>query len=151
MAAVAAVDEGTAEEALDLITVEYKELPGLFDPVEAAKPGAPLIHENLETYVRASTVNPIKGTNVWNHFQLRKRDVEKGFKESDYIFDDTFTTQVRHPSVAHIKTGFKRDGTILARDVKIYYATGAVFEISGKVEKSLITSIRNRLHRHEMH
>jgi len=44
--------------------------------------------------------------------------VEKGFKESDYIFDDTFTTQVRHPSVAHIKTGVKRDGTILAREVK---------------------------------
>jgi CO/xanthine dehydrogenase Mo-binding subunit len=77
--------------------------------------------------------------------------VEKGFKESDNIFDDTFTTQVRHPSVAHIKTGVKRDGTILAREVKIYCATGAVFEISGKVEKSLITSIRNRLHRHEMH
>lgn len=92
VAAVAAVDEETAEEALNLITVEYKELPGLFDPVEAAKPGAPLIHENLETYVRASTVNPIKGTNVCNHFQLRKRD-----------------------------------GTILAREVKIYYATGAVF------------------------
>lgn len=47
VAAVAAVDEWTAEEALEQISVEYEELPAVFDPEEAMKPGAPLIHENV--------------------------------------------------------------------------------------------------------
>ena len=41
VAAVAAIDKDTAEEALTLIDVEYEELPGVFDPLEALKPGAP--------------------------------------------------------------------------------------------------------------
>ena len=44
LAAVAAVDEDTAEEALELIRVEYEELPFVVDPLEAMKPGAPLVH-----------------------------------------------------------------------------------------------------------
>lgn len=68
VAALAAVDEETAEEALELITVEFEELDPLFDLMEAARPDAPLIHEKLETYRRAPSINPIKGTNVCNHF-----------------------------------------------------------------------------------
>ena len=45
VAAVAAIDEEIAEEALDLIQVEYEGLPAVFDPEEAMKPGAPIIHE----------------------------------------------------------------------------------------------------------
>ena len=45
VAAVAAVDSDTATEALALIDVEYEELPGVFDPFEAMKPDAPLVHE----------------------------------------------------------------------------------------------------------
>ena len=45
VAGVAAVDEETALEALDLIKVEYEPLPAVFDPEEAMKDGAPLIHE----------------------------------------------------------------------------------------------------------
>ena len=46
IAAVAATDPEIAEEALGLIEVEYEELPGVFDPLEAMKEGAPLIHED---------------------------------------------------------------------------------------------------------
>ena len=45
VAAVAAIDEDTAEEALDLIEVEYEPLPAVFDPEEAMRPGAPLLHD----------------------------------------------------------------------------------------------------------
>jgi len=48
VAAVAAVDEDTAEEALDLIEVEYEPLPGVFEPLEAIKEGAPQLHEHAE-------------------------------------------------------------------------------------------------------
>ena len=80
VAAVAAVDEETAERALSLVKVEYEELPALFDPVEAAQPGAPLIHDQLEKYPHASAVNPLKGTNICNHFELHKGNVDQGFR-----------------------------------------------------------------------
>ena len=45
IAAVAAIDPDIAREAIDLIDVEYEPLPGVFDPVAALEPGAPLVHE----------------------------------------------------------------------------------------------------------
>src|SRR3989304_5035001 len=45
VAAVAAIDEDIAEEALELLSVDYDELPAVFDPLEAIKPVAPLVHE----------------------------------------------------------------------------------------------------------
>ncbi|MGE0433071.1 MAG: molybdopterin-dependent oxidoreductase [Planctomycetota bacterium] len=50
VAAVAAVDEATAERALQLIEVEYEELPAVFDAEEAVKPGAPQIHPEDDRY-----------------------------------------------------------------------------------------------------
>ncbi len=227
VAAVAAVDEETAERALELIDVQYEELTAVFDPEEAAKPGAPLIHEELETYKCAPGINPIPSTNICNHFAVVKGDVVKGFAESDFIVEDSFTTGmqqhsciethgaiclvddenkitlwanndspyrtrkeiadamkipqvnvrvicastiggnfggkggvkaeacalalawkirnkairviftreeefsstiVRHPSAVHIRSGVKKDGTIIAREVRLYFATGAYAE-----------------------
>ena len=47
VAAVCAVDPEIAEEALELIRVDYEELPAVFDPLEAIKEGAPIIHEGV--------------------------------------------------------------------------------------------------------
>ncbi len=98
--AVAADSSKIAEEALNLAKVEYEELPSIFDPEEAMKPGAPLIHEELGKYQSISAVNVIPGTNICQHFVLSLGDIEKGFKESDYIFEDRFTTpQVQHGAI----------------------------------------------------
>lgn len=48
--AIAAENLAAAQEALDSVEVEYEELPAVFDPEEALKPDAPLIHEKLGTY-----------------------------------------------------------------------------------------------------
>src|SRR3990172_11527729 len=80
VAAVAAIDEDIAEEALDLIEVEYEELPAVFDPEEAMKPGAPQIHEHA-------------GQNISFRYSVHFGDVERGFKESDHIREDKFSTQ----------------------------------------------------------
>lgn len=93
VAAVAAIDEETAEEALDLIEVEYEDLPAVFNPVQAAEPSAPLLHPDLHTYKHQPRIVPIPGTNVCNHLRMRKGDIEQGFREADEIFEDTFTTQ----------------------------------------------------------
>lgn len=95
VAAVAAVDEETAEEAIGLIRVEYEELSPLVDVLEATRPGAPLVHEALADYSHAPGIAPIAGTNICNHFQLRRGDVERGFADADRIFDDTFTTPMQ--------------------------------------------------------
>lgn len=101
VAAVAAVNLDAAEEALSLIKVEYEPLAAILDPVEAMKPGAVLIHEELSRYATAPGIFPVAGTNICNHFKLRKGDVEKGFTESHVVLEDTYTTQmVQH---AHLE------------------------------------------------
>ena len=86
IAAVAAVDEDVANEALDSIDVDYQVLPAVFDPIEAMQPGAPQIHDVL--------LNILKKVSV-NH-----GDVERGFAESDHIFEDEFATRsVIHASL----------------------------------------------------
>lgn len=89
VAAVAAVDEDTAEEALELINVEYKELPAVFDPEEAMKPGAPKIHQSEK--------------NIAVHILNEWGDIEKGFREADYVFEGSYKTprQVHAPMEPH--------------------------------------------------
>ncbi|NIO06995.1 MAG: molybdopterin-dependent oxidoreductase [Deltaproteobacteria bacterium] len=100
VAAVAARDADAAEEALRAIEVEYEDLPAVHEVREAAKRGAPLVHEKVQKPVRGfadlAEIEAVEGTNICTHFKLTKGDVEKGFKESDHIFEDTFalpTTQ----------------------------------------------------------
>jgi 4-hydroxybenzoyl-CoA reductase subunit alpha len=84
VAAVAATDEDIAEEALDLIKVEYEELPAVFDPFEAMKEGAPQIHDHVKNNISAEQ-------------HLAFGDVEQGFKESDHVREDEFRTQaIKH-------------------------------------------------------
>jgi CO/xanthine dehydrogenase Mo-binding subunit len=92
VAGVAAVDAETAEEALKLIRVEYEELVPVFDPLQAMEPGAPLVHEGLGDYWNVPVFFPKAGTNIANHFKIRRGDVEQGFRESDFVTENTFTT-----------------------------------------------------------
>jgi len=77
-AAVAAVDPDTAEEALRLIAVDYDELPAAFDVETARRSGAPVLHDACPG-------------NVSVNRKIQYGDVEKGFADSDYIREDTFT------------------------------------------------------------
>lgn len=228
IAAVSALDEEAAEEALSLIEVDYEEVPSVFDPMKSMESDAVLIHEDLGTYEYVSSyILPVSETNICNHFKLRVGDVGEGFKNADEIFEDIFTTQaqanccaeprmsialvdssgrikvwsstqgvylilrglsslfkipqnriqvvapplgggfgtkiylkaepiavalaqrstgkpvkfqwtrkeeftvstVRHPTIIHLKTGIKRDGTLTAREIKIIWDTGAYADI----------------------
>src|SRR5262249_47747680 len=101
VAAVAAIDRDTAEEALDLIEVEYEVLPAVTDEIEAMEPGAPIVHETLPK-VGASFADILldtrEGTNWCNRFKLRKGNVEQGFAEADLIVENVF----RSPGVQHV-------------------------------------------------
>ena len=76
VAGVAAISEEIAEQALDLIQVEYDPLPAVFHPQDAIQPDAPLIHPDLGKYEVVNFIFPKPGTNISNHFKVRKGDVE---------------------------------------------------------------------------
>ena len=80
VAAVAALDEDTALRALELIEVEYEELPAVFDPKEAMAPDAPLIHPEDPRYAE----------NISTRVEWDFGDVEKGFEEADHIREERF-------------------------------------------------------------
>jgi len=80
VAAVAAVDLDTAQEALDLIQVDYEPLSAVFDPERAMEPGAPIIHEGKERNIAAE-------------FHYNAGDLEEAWREADHIFEDRFETQ----------------------------------------------------------
>jgi CO/xanthine dehydrogenase Mo-binding subunit len=90
VAAVAADTLEQAEQALELIQVEYQELPAVFDPLTAAKPGAPIIHPDLNMY--KGLPEPVHGpTNVFVHEVFTRGDVAQGFGEAEVIIENTFT------------------------------------------------------------
>jgi putative selenate reductase molybdopterin-binding subunit len=94
VAVVAAVDPDIAEEALALIDVEYEDLPAVFDPVEAIRDGAPILHENPGAYDGAPSERP--HPNVQSVLRFKLGDVEAGFGKADRIFEHTFRTQLDH-------------------------------------------------------
>jgi len=86
VAAVAAVTEQIANEALEKIVVDYEPLPAILDPVEAMNESAPKVHA--------------PASNIYATKVIKKGDVEKGFAESDRIFENRFATQmVEHVSL----------------------------------------------------
>ena len=93
--AVAAESPGLAEEALLQIDVEYEELPAVFDPVEAMTVAAPVVHENMASY-RGLPQPPSRINNVFAQNSWAKGDLEQGFRESDLVFEHSFTTQLAH-------------------------------------------------------
>ncbi|MBW1775611.1 MAG: xanthine dehydrogenase family protein, partial [Deltaproteobacteria bacterium] len=86
VAAVAAIDPEIAEEAVDLITVEYEELPGVFTPEEALRQGAPLVHEeDARGNPKSDNLVPVP----WN---FKAGDVEEAKQVAEYIAEDHFDT-----------------------------------------------------------
>ncbi len=98
VAGVSAVSEEVAEKALELIEVEYEVLPGVFDPEFGAGPDAPLLHPELGEYKVANFIFPEPGSNVSNHFRIRKGDVEAAWSECATIIERNY----RIPHVQHV-------------------------------------------------
>lgn len=101
VAAVAAANEEIAAEALSLIEVEYEELPAVFDEAEALKSNAPLVHDPRpeQQPIFSRTIQDLPpGSNLCSHFKLRRGDVEQGFREADFVFEDVF----RSPAAQHV-------------------------------------------------
>ncbi len=95
---VAAVSEEIAEKALALIDVEYEVLEPVLDPEYGAKPEAPLLHPDLGQYQVANFIFPRPGTNISNHFKIRKGDVENAWSQCAAIVERKY----KIPHIQHV-------------------------------------------------
>jgi 4-hydroxybenzoyl-CoA reductase subunit alpha len=113
VAAVAAVDEATAERALALIEVEYQVLPALTTPKAAMKPGAVAIHDD-------------KPNNVLREVHVEFGDTAAGFAAADLVREQSFTfAEVNHahlePNATLAEYDMERDGVTLHTTTQVPY------------------------------
>ncbi|HEV7983317.1 MAG TPA: xanthine dehydrogenase family protein molybdopterin-binding subunit [Xanthobacteraceae bacterium] len=93
VAAVCATSEAIAKHALKLIKVDYEVLPHVIDPVEAMKPGAPVLHQHVRTKGIKGADQP---SNVIERLDLSMGDVAKGFAAADVIVEREYDTKPMH-------------------------------------------------------
>ena len=121
VAAVVAEDIHAAEEAVELVKVEYDPLTPIFSPLDAVKNNAPKIHE---------------AGNVAKHWKVRKGDVEKGFRESDIIVQHEYVTPTQEPAPLEPEASFaivENDGsvTVVGSMQNPFYVQGMIAQILG--------------------
>ena len=104
IAAVAAEGRDVAEEALDLIEVEYEPLSAVYDLLEAMKPEAPVLHADrvkAQSFPAKSGFRLQDQGNVLSSYHVEEGDIAVGFSESDEVFEDVYTSpKIQH---AHIE------------------------------------------------
>ena len=115
VALVAAESRDVAEESLDLIEVEYQELPAVFDLLEAVKPGAPVLHaQRNETSagVHREEFNFAVGGNICSVYHVEDGDIRKGFEEAEDIFENVYSLPpVQHGHIEpHAATAYWEPG-----------------------------------------
>ncbi len=98
VAAVAADSPHIAEEALDLIEVEYEPLPAVLDVRDAMQDSAPILNDDVRTESLGShpPAETSKPTNIAKHFLFQKGEVEEGFQKADVIVEHEFDTATVH-------------------------------------------------------
>ncbi|MDF2930562.1 MAG: aldehyde oxidase and xanthine dehydrogenase molybdopterin binding, partial [Anaerospora sp.] len=136
IAAVAAVDEATAERALTLIKVEYKLLP-MVSTFDEALSGSILVHEDINEleYIQG-VFFPQPDSNIASWNKTSKGDVSKGFAEADLIVENELTL----PAVAHVPLETHvaiAQADPCSNQVKIWAATQSPFGVRKLLAKAL--------------
>ncbi len=145
IAAVAAGNEATADQAVDLIECDYESLPAVLAVDEALRENAPLVHEQLSSY-RLNTVlardwHPVYGTNIAHQTSFSKGDIDRGFAEAAEIFDDTFhSQQVQHCSLEPHAVVAQWDGdrlTLWTSTQKVFLVRSGLAELFDLPEEKI--------------
>ncbi len=110
VAAVCAIDPHIAEDALELIEVEYELLPPVLNVHDAMAEGAPLLHEEMRTTEMLARFVPgpesgDKPTNIASHLRLEQGDPEQGFADADIIIEREFETAAYHQGYIEPQNG----------------------------------------------
>ncbi len=126
VAAIAAETPEIAAEAAERVRVEYEPLPGVYDPAEALRPGAPHVHE---------------GGNLLRAWHIRKGDAAEALARADVVVEKTYRTPFveeesfighgkRHPYVLRYRSGATRTGELVAMEVELVSDSGAYAALS---------------------
>src|SRR3954451_3689122 len=94
VAAVAATSPAIAEEAVELIEVEYEVLPHVIDVEEAMKPNAPILHNDL--FTQGVDPKPTAASNVAKRVTFTKGDFAAGWKEAEVTIERRYTSKAVH-------------------------------------------------------
>jgi len=130
VAAIAAINPHVAEDAAKLIEIDYEILPAVLTIEDALKPDAPLVHDRLTTVLRGGPEGKEdSGTrsNIAGYAQLRRGDIEKGFKDAEIVIEKEFSTQAVHPGYIEpfaSTAQWNRDG-----HVTIWTTTQGTFDV----------------------
>ncbi len=120
--ALAADTEEIARDALDLVRVDYEELPALLSPDEALDEAAPHIH-------------PGRLNNVAHEIQFHRGDVETGFAQSDLVHEETYYTHSQYPGY------LEPMGTVATIDadgrLQVWTSTQSVFLARARLASAL--------------
>ena len=133
VAAVAATDRWTAEEAAQAIEVKYEPLPAVLDVMEAMKDDAPQVQEGNTTESLEEGV--AKPSNVANHTQHKRGDVEEGFAKADFVFEREFSTKAVHQGYVE-----PQNASALARSdgqITVWTSTQAPFWVRAELSALL--------------
>jgi CO/xanthine dehydrogenase Mo-binding subunit len=96
VAAVAADSVEIAEEAVQAIVVEYEELPAVYDPLEAMRPDAPLLHDDVSSYLGPPPERLAPDVhNGATRLFWRRGNLEEGFASADLVMEHEFRIPTR--------------------------------------------------------
>ncbi|MDA0365056.1 MAG: xanthine dehydrogenase family protein molybdopterin-binding subunit [Chloroflexi bacterium] len=140
VAAVCATDPHIAEDALELIDVEYEVLPPVLNVHDAMADGAPLLHEEMRTSELLSRFVPgpergARPSNVASHLRLERGNVDEGFAGADVIVEGEFETAMTHQGYIEPQNGtafWNRDG-----DLTVWVSTQGPFSVREQLSKIL--------------
>ena len=133
VAAVCASDPHVAEDALDLIEVDYEVLEPVLDPQEAMRAGAPQLHPGMVTEEVGGLFDPASGeagteeTNAAKHVKFSKGDAAAGFARADVVIEREFDTAMYHQGYIEPHNGtamWNADGR-----VQVWSSTQGQFEV----------------------
>lgn len=133
VAAVAAVSPHVAEEAAKLVRIEYEPLPAVTWVLDAMKPDAPLLHDDVFTESMGKLSD--KPSNISRHIHFEQGDVERGFAQADVVIEREYRTASVHQGYIepHACTAlWNRDG-----HVTIWTATQGSFSCRQQVAELL--------------
>jgi CO/xanthine dehydrogenase Mo-binding subunit len=133
VAAVAAETEALARAAAAAIEVTYEELPAALSPQEALLPDAAVIHEHAAEYIKVFDAGT--NANLCSRTSFQEGDIERGWRESDLIFEASYQTQPQ----AHVS--LEPCGALAEMDangrVSLWSANQSVFRVQANVAESL--------------
>jgi CO/xanthine dehydrogenase Mo-binding subunit len=130
--AVAAEDEDIAQRALDLIDVEYEELPAVFTVAQALAADAPILHPAFAAYTGGAAVDP--PSNAYSHTRTARGDLDAGFSEADIVLENTYETPRVHHAYLEPQAALV---AIEGEDVNVWTVSKAPYATRGALADAI--------------